>query len=171
MNPPYTFIALDIRVESVILVFHSTHFFSGVLGPISVTILDKEISHIPFSLYNLNAACISPTRYTGSNSHIISDCHYINPAHQYTVTLTRRGQQPDCQSYVDNVNVTTSSESVVLVVLEENSFYSVSVIAITFDLTRTVIAADITTLTAGEYIRSYFFHGCYLIIILYYIQL
>ena len=48
MNPPYTYTALDIRVGSVIniyLVAHSAHFFSGVLGPISVTILGEEISH------------------------------------------------------------------------------------------------------------------------------
>ena len=78
------------------------------------------------------------------------------PAEQYTVTLTRSGQQPDCQSYVDNVNMTTSSDSVMFGALEENSVYSVSVIAITFDLIRTVSAADITTLTAGEYTGPYF---------------
>ena len=91
------------------------------------------------------------------------------PADQYTVTLTRKlgGQQPDCQGYVDNVIMTTSSDLVLFVVLEENSVYSVSVIAITFDLTRTVIAADITTLTAGEYTGSYFAQGNYLIFILY----
>ena len=74
-----------------------------------------------------------------------------HPADQYTVTLTRSGQQPDCQSYVDNVNMTTSSDSVLFEGLVVNSVYSVSVIAITFDLTRTVSAADITTLTAGKY--------------------
>ena len=82
MNPPYTYSALDIRVGSVIniyLVARSTHFYSGVLGPVSVTILGKDISHIPFVFTVLNAACISPTRYTGSNSYIIiSDCHYSN---------------------------------------------------------------------------------------------
>ena len=79
-----------------------------------------------------------------------------HPADQYTVTLTRSGQQPDWQSYVDNVNMTTSSDSVLFEGLEENSVYSVSVIAITFDLTRTVSAADITTITAGEYTGPYF---------------
>ena len=82
MNPPHTYTALDIRVGSVIniyLVARSSHFFSGVLGPKSVTILGKEISHIPLVFTILNAACISPTRYTGSNSHIIiSDCPYTN---------------------------------------------------------------------------------------------
>ena len=82
MTPPYAYTALDIRVGSVIniyLVAHSTHFFSGVLGPVPVTILGKDISHIPLVFTILNAACISPTRYTGSNSHIIiSDCHYGN---------------------------------------------------------------------------------------------
>ena len=89
------------------------------------------------------------------------------PADQYTVTLTRSGQQPDCQSYVDNVNMTTSSGIVLFEGLEENSVYSVSVIVITFDLTRTVSAADITTLTDGEYTGSYLAQGGYLIIILY----
>ena len=82
MNPPYTHTAPNIRVGDVIniyLVARSTHFFSGVLGPVSVTILGKDISHIPFVFTVLNAACISPTRYTGSNSHIIiSDCHFSN---------------------------------------------------------------------------------------------
>ena len=82
LNPPYTYTAPGIRVGSVIniyLVARSAHFFSGVLGPVSVTILGKDISHIPFVFTVLNAACISPTRYTGSNSHIIiSDCHYSN---------------------------------------------------------------------------------------------
>ena len=48
MNPPYPYTALDIRVGSVIniyLVARSAHFFSGVLGPVSVTILGKAISH------------------------------------------------------------------------------------------------------------------------------
>ena len=48
MNPPYTYTALDIQVGSVIniyLVARSAHFFSGVLGPVSVTILGKVISH------------------------------------------------------------------------------------------------------------------------------
>ena len=76
------------------------------------------------------------------------------PADQYTVTLTRSGQQPDCETYVDNVDMTTSSDSVLLESPEENSVYSVSVITITFDLTRSVSAADITTLTAGEYTGS-----------------
>ena len=90
------------------------------------------------------------------------------PADQYTVTLTRSGQQPDCQSYVDNVNMTTSSDSVLLEGLEKNSVYSVSVIADTFDLTRSVSAADITTLTAGEYTGS-LIQGGYLIILYIYI--
>ena len=81
-NPPYTYTAVDIRVGSVIniyLVARSLHFYSGVLGPVSVTILGMDISHIPLVFTVLNAACISPTRYTGSNSHIIiSDCHYSN---------------------------------------------------------------------------------------------
>ena len=87
------------------------------------------------------------------------------PADQYTVTLTRSGQQPDCQGYVDNVNMNTSSDSVLFEGLEENSVYSVSVIAITFSLTRYASAADITTLTAGEYTGSYFAQGGYLIFI------
>ena len=82
MNPPYTYTAVDIRVGSVIniyLVARSTHFFSGVLGAVSVTVLGKVISHILLVFTVLNAACISPTRYTGSNCHIvISDCHYSN---------------------------------------------------------------------------------------------
>ena len=82
LNPPYTYTALDIRVGSVTniyLVARSAHFYSGVLGPVSVTILGKDMSHIPFVFTVLNAAYISPTRYTGSNSHIIiSDCHYSN---------------------------------------------------------------------------------------------
>ena len=48
MNPPYTYTAVDIRVGDVIniyLVARSAHFFSGVLGPVSVTILGKDISH------------------------------------------------------------------------------------------------------------------------------
>ena len=48
MNPPYTYTAPDIRVGDVIniyLVARSAHFFSGVLGPVSVTILGKDISH------------------------------------------------------------------------------------------------------------------------------
>ena len=86
-----------------------------------------------------------------------------HPADQYTVTLTRSGQQPDCQSFVDNVNMATSSDWVLFEGLEENSVYSVRVIAITFDLTRTVSAADITTLTAGEYTGSYLAQGgCHL---------
>ena len=89
------------------------------------------------------------------------------PADQYTVTLTRSGQQPDGQGYVDNVNMTTSSDSVLFEGLEENSVYSVSVIVITFDLTRTLSAADITRLTAGEYTESYLAQGGYLISILY----
>ena len=47
MNPPYTYTAVDIIVGSVIniyLVARSSHFFSGVLGPVSVTILGKDIS-------------------------------------------------------------------------------------------------------------------------------
>ena len=89
------------------------------------------------------------------------------PSDQYTVTLNRKlgGQQPDCQSYVDNVNMTTSSDSVLFEGLEENSVYSVSVIAITFVLARSASAADITTLTAGEYTGSYFAQGGYLIIL------
>ena len=84
-----------------------------------------------------------------------------HPADQYTVTLTRKsGQQPDCQSYVDNVNMTTSSDSVLLEGLEENSVYSVSVIAFTFNLTRSVSAANITTLTAGENNGFYLFQVC-----------
>ena len=82
LNPPYTYTAPGIRVGNVIniyLVARSAHFYSGVLGPVSVTILGKDMSHIPFVFTVLNAACISPTRYTGSNSHIIiSDCHYSN---------------------------------------------------------------------------------------------
>ena len=89
------------------------------------------------------------------------------PADQYTVTLTRSGQQPDCQRYVDNVDMTTSSDSVLFEDLEENSVYSVSVIAITFDLIRIISAADITILTAGEYTGSYLAQGCHFIIILY----
>ena len=88
------------------------------------------------------------------------------PADQYTVTLTRSGQQPDCQSYVNDVIMTTSSDLVLFEGLEENSVYSVSIIAITFDLTKSV-TADITTLTAGEYTRSYIIHICYLIYIIY----
>ena len=90
-----------------------------------------------------------------------------HPTDQYTVTLTRSGQQPDCQSYVHNVNMTTSSDSVLFEGLEENSVYSVRVNAITFDLTRSASAADITTLSAGEYTGSYFAQGGYLFIILY----
>ena len=79
MNPPYTDTAFDIRVGSVIniyLVSRSAHFFSGVLGPLSVTILGKDISHKSNKIY---CSLHSPTRYTGSNSHIIiSDCHYSN---------------------------------------------------------------------------------------------
>ena len=82
MNPPFTYTTVDIRVGDVIniyLVARSAHFFSGVLGPISVTILGKDISHILLVFTVLNAACIFPTRYTGSNSHIVvSDCHYNN---------------------------------------------------------------------------------------------
>ena len=82
MNPPYTYTAQDIEVGRVIniyLIACSAHFFSEVLGPVSVTILGKDISHIPLVFTVLKAACISPTRYTGSNSHIIiSDCHYSN---------------------------------------------------------------------------------------------
>ena len=89
------------------------------------------------------------------------------PADQYTVTLTRSGQQPDCQHYVDNVIMTTTSDSVLFEGLEENSVYSVSVIAITVNLTRSVSAADITTLTAGEYTGSYLAQSYHLIIILY----
>ena len=136
------------------------------------------MSHTTLVFTVLNAACISPTRYTGSNSHIIiSDCHTATialaqpmdslSAEQYTVTLTRNGQQSDCQSYVDNVNMATSSDSVLFEGLEENSVYSVKVIAITFNLTRSVNVADITTLTAGEYTRSYIIHICYLIDIIY----
>ena len=58
--------------------------------------------------------------------------------------------------------MTTSSDSVLFEGLEENSVYSVSVIAITFDLTRSVSAADISTLTAGKYTGSYFAQGGYL---------
>ena len=54
-----------------------------------------------------------------------------------------------------NVNMATSSDSVLLEGLGENSVYSVSVIAIAFDLTRTVRDADIITLVAGEYTGSY----------------
>ena len=82
MNPPYTYTAVDIKIGDVIniyLVARSSHFFSGILGPVSVTILGKDISHILLVFTVLNAACISPTRYTGSNSlTIISDCHYSN---------------------------------------------------------------------------------------------
>ena len=82
MNPPYTYAEQEIKVGDVIniyLVARSAHFFSGVLGPVSVTILGKDMSHILLVLTVLNVACISPTRYTGSNSHIIiSDCHYSN---------------------------------------------------------------------------------------------
>ena len=87
------------------------------------------------------------------------------PAAQYTETLTRSGQQPDCTSYVDNVNLTTSSDLLLFVSREKNSVYSVSVIAITFNLTRSVSAADITTLTADGYSGSYFVQGCHLIIL------
>ena len=48
LNPPYTYTALDIRVGSVIniyLVARSAHFYSEGLGPVSVTILGKAISH------------------------------------------------------------------------------------------------------------------------------
>ena len=86
------------------------------------------------------------------------------PAEQ-TVTLTRSGQQPDCQSYVDNVNMTTSSDSMLFVGLEENSVYSVRVIVITYNLTRSVSAAYNITPTAGEYTGSYFVQGGFLIII------
>ena len=64
MNLPYTYTAVDIRVGSIIniyLVSRSAHFFSGVLGSISVTILGKDISHILLVFTVLNAACISPT--------------------------------------------------------------------------------------------------------------
>ena len=90
------------------------------------------------------------------------------PADQYTVALNRKldGQQPDCQSYVHNVNMAISSDSVLFEGLEENSVYSVSVIANTFDLTRSVSAANITTLTAGEYTGS-LIQGGYLIIFIY----
>ena len=90
------------------------------------------------------------------------------PADQYTVALNRKldGQQLDCQHYVDNVIMTTSSDSVLFEGLEENSVYSVSVIANTFDLTRSVSAADITTLTAGEYTGS-LIQGVYLVIFIY----
>ena len=94
-----------------------------------------------------------------------------HPADQYTVTLTRSGYLPDCHSFVDNVIMTTSSDSVMFEDLQENSVYSVRVIALTFDLTRSVSVADITTLTAGEYTGSYFAQGGYLIILYIYIQL
>ena len=60
MNPPYIYTALDIRVGSVIniyLVACSLHFFSGVLGPVSVTILGKDISHIPL-VFNCIECCL-----------------------------------------------------------------------------------------------------------------
>ena len=53
MNSLYTYTTVDIRVGSIIniyLVARSAHFFSGVLGPVSVTILGKDISHIPLVL-------------------------------------------------------------------------------------------------------------------------
>ena len=92
------------------------------------------------------------------------------PADQYTVTLTRSGQQPECPHYVHNVNMTTSSDSVMFEGLEENSVYSVSVIANTFDLTKSASAADITTLTAGEYTGS-LIQGGYLILLYIYIYI
>ena len=47
-NPPYTYTTPDIGVGSVIniyLVSRSSHFYSGVLGPVSITILGKEIAY------------------------------------------------------------------------------------------------------------------------------
>ena len=55
--------------------------------------------------------------------------------------------------------------------MEENNVYSVRDIAITFDLTRYVIAADIITPTAGENSGSYFSQGCHLIILYIYIHI
>ena len=84
-----------------------------------------------------------------------------HPSDKYTVSLTRkRGQQPDSQSYVDNVNMTTSSDSVLLEGLEENSVHSVSAIAFTFDLTRSVVATNIITLSAGENNEFYLIQVC-----------
>ena len=55
MNPPYTYTVLDIGVGDVIniyLVARSAHFVSGLLGPVSITILGKV------STYPISPCCI-----------------------------------------------------------------------------------------------------------------